>query len=100
MDYEVVWTKPAIADVEAIVSQIAERAPDTARRIGRGLLASVKVLGSFPMIGPIYRSGSSERHREITFKTYRIFYRVVEESRRVEILTVRHAARRGPMLPE
>jgi plasmid stabilization system protein ParE len=36
--------------------------------------------------------------REIVFRSYRIFYDVSEEPRRVEILHVRHGARDEPNL--
>jgi toxin ParE1/3/4 len=100
MDDEIIWSEPAIEDVEAIVSFIGEKSPDTARQIGQGIFAHVRNLRSFPSIGPIYRSSGTEHYREISYKSYRIFYKLVEASHQVEILTVRHSARRGPQFSE
>lgn len=98
MDYEIVWTEPAVADLEAITAFIAQKSPLAAERIGQGILAHVEILRSFPSIGPIYPPGSRGPHRQITYKMYRIFYRVSEELKRVEILTVWHSAREEPEL--
>jgi len=62
-------------------------------------LESVEVLARFPLIGPAYERDRTGRTREILCRQYRIFYRVIEEKRRVEILTVWHSARREPKLP-
>jgi plasmid stabilization system protein ParE len=99
MAYEVVWTETAVADLEAIVAYIAEKNPAAAGRVGEKILANVEVLEQFPGIGPAYPPGSRGQNREISCKPYRIFYRVIEESERAEILTVWHASRRDPNLP-
>ena len=99
MAYEIVWTDPATADLEAIVTFIAEKGQADAERVGLSILNHAEILASFPYIGPAYVSESGGRNREISYKSYRIFYRVMEDSKRVEILTVWHAARQDPDLP-
>ena len=99
MDFQIVWTEPAIDDLEAIVDFLAETNPATARRIGDAILAHVEILSSFPSIGPAYPPGSRGPNREITYRKYRIFYRVAGDSKTVEILTVWHGARDEPELP-
>ncbi|MEX0703331.1 MAG: type II toxin-antitoxin system RelE/ParE family toxin [Planctomycetales bacterium] len=100
MDYEVVWTEPAMADLRAISDYIAERNPAAAVRTIAAILERVDLLQRVPFMGPIYPRGSQGRVREIVSGKYRIFYRVIEDSSRVEILTVWHGARREPTLPE
>lgn len=95
-EYEVTWTEPAIADVEAISAYIAETSPDAAGRTRDAILKSVEILGMLPFIGPIYSQGRRGPIRQITYKKYRIFYRVIDESGRVDILTVWHGSRREP----
>jgi plasmid stabilization system protein ParE len=99
MDWEVVWTEPAVADLEQIVRQAASRSPTTAESLRTEFLESVEVLARFPLIGPAYERDRTGRAREILCRRYRIFYRVLEEQRRVEILTIWHSARREPKLP-
>jgi toxin ParE1/3/4 len=96
MDFKVVWSDAAIADLGDICSYIARDNPQAAYRIGRGILDHVRILTSFPFIGPAYPRGSRGPLREIVFRSYRIFYDVSEERRIVEILHVWHGAREEP----
>src|SRR5216684_3716124 len=100
MDWEIIWTEPAIADLEQIVRTASGHCPTTAESLRAELLESVEVLARFPLIGPAYERDRTGRAREILCRRYRIFYRVIEEQRRVEILTIWHSARREPKLPD
>jgi plasmid stabilization system protein ParE len=100
MDWQVVWTEPAVADLEQIVRNAASQSPTTAESLRAELLESVEVLARFPLIGPAYERDRTGRVREILCRRYRIFYRVSEEQQRVEILTIWHSARREPKLPD
>ncbi len=99
MDFKVVWTDPAIADLEAIVRFIAAANPEASFQIGTEILRHVEVLSTFPFIGPVYPRDTGDRHREIVCGQYRVFYRVQEEARVVEILTVWPGRRAEPKLP-
>lgn len=96
MDCQVIWSDAAIADLHDICSHLAQQNPDAAMRMGRGILDHVRILTSFPFIGPPYPRGTHGPLREIVFRPYRIFYDVSEESGRVEILHVWHGAREEP----
>jgi toxin ParE1/3/4 len=96
MDFKVIWSDQAILDLHEICSYIAGHDPQAAQRMGRGILDHVRILSSFPFIGPTYPRGARGPLREIVFRSYRIFYDVWEESRRVEILHVWHGAREEP----
>lgn len=96
MDFKVIWSDAAIADLHDISSYIARHDPQAAGRMGRGILDHVRILGSFPFIGPTYPRGSRGSLREIVFRSYRIFYDVSELPRSVEILHVWHGAREEP----
>ena len=64
MVYDVVWTEPAVADLEAAVRYLARRDPATAESLRVELLESVEVLGRFPLIGAVYeriRAGGQGR---------------------------------------
>jgi toxin ParE1/3/4 len=98
MGYQVIWSDAAIADLHDICTFIARDNPPAAKRVGRGILDHVRILGSFPLIGPAYPRGAQGPLREIVFRPYRIFYDVSEPLRRVEILHVWHGAREEPAL--
>ena len=96
MDFKVIWSDEAIADLREICSYIARHDPEAALRMGNGILDHVRILGRFPFIGPTYPRGAQGPLREIVFRSYRIFYDVSEELRRVDILHVWHGARAEP----
>ncbi len=60
MDFKIVWSDAVIADLEEICSYVAQHDPQAVGRIGRGVLNHVRILASFPFIGPTY---STRRER-------------------------------------
>ena len=80
MDFKIIWSDAAIADLQDIWASVAQHDPEAATRIGRGILAHVRVLADFPYIGPAYPRGSRGTLREIVVRPYRVFYDVSEES--------------------
>lgn len=99
MDYQIAWTEPAAADMEAIVRYLAQQSESAAEAVRAAILDHIEALAQFPFIGPVYEPARSGRIREIVCRSYRIFYRVNEPLRRVEILTIWHAARDEPQVP-
>jgi plasmid stabilization system protein ParE len=96
MDYEVRWTAAAADDLEAIITYLAEIDPHAAEEHGRANFDHIEVLRTFPRIGPRYKKRSHGEVREILCGKYRIFYRLQERSRFVEILRIFHGAREEP----
>ena len=97
MEFKVTWSDQAMGDLHDLCSYIARHDPEAALRMGNGILDHVQILAQFPFIGPPYPRGGRGTLREIVFRSYRIFYDVREESRRVDILHVRHGARDEPV---
>jgi plasmid stabilization system protein ParE len=85
--------------LEAIVRYIAQDSTSAAEALRREMLEHAELLARLPHVGPLYEKDRSGRTREIVCRKYRIFYRTDDRSRRVEILTVWHGARREPNLP-
>jgi toxin ParE1/3/4 len=87
------WTRPALADLEAIGDFIARDNPAAARRIVVGLVASVDALRDYPNLG---RPGRLTGTRELVVSgtPYVVPYRVLGDD--VQILAVFHGARRWP----
>ncbi len=100
MDFEVIWTEPAAQQFEQIIRFIANDRPAAAENVRRDILERVGGLSLQPFIGPIYEKDRKGRSREIFCGNYRIFCRVDEAARRIEVLMVRHGARKEPRLPK
>lgn len=96
MDYKVIWTDPAIDDLHQIVAALAPVNPDHARGTGHAILDHAEVLASFPWLGPVYEADAAHPVRVIFTGSHHVFYRVLESPRIVEIMHVRHTARRPP----
>lgn len=99
MEFKIIWTEPALADLEAIRDYIAQVNVEAAERIGWDIIRHVEILATFPLIGPTYPRGSKGTTREIISGNYRIFYRVIEANKVVQILTIWHGAREEPKSP-
>ena len=69
MDFKIIWSDAAIADLQDICFYVAQHDPPAAGRIGRGILDHVRILASFPFIGPTYPRGASGTLREIVFRS-------------------------------
>ena len=98
MEFKVIWSDAAVADLHELCSYIARDNREAALRMGQNILDHVHILSRFPFIGPTYPRGARGPLRQIVFRSYRIFYDVSEELRRVEILHVWHGAREEPKL--
>jgi len=100
MDFKIVWTEPAIQNLQDATAYISRDNREAAIRFGKELFQHIEVLNSFPYIGPVYPRGSDGNARQIVFRKYRIFYRVNEGLKIVEILAVWHGARQEPSFDE
>jgi plasmid stabilization system protein ParE len=96
MGYKIVWVEPAIHDLKEIVEYIAEDNTEAALRIGHEVIDHVGILEGFPFIGSCFPRYSKSSVHEILCLKYRIFYRINEKAKVVEILRVWHTSRDEP----
>ncbi len=96
MDFRVEITDPAIADLAEIVSYIAQDNSDAAAAVGNNLLDAALSLQSTPYKGSLYQRLTGIR--KLSIRPFKIFYRVREDGRVIEILRFWHSARREPKL--
>ena len=96
MDYKIIFSQPAIEDLESIVRFIANDNQQAAGHFGKQLIESVRPLAQFPRMGRVVPEQNDEDIREIIFKPYRVFYRVKDEMGAIEIIRSWHAARGNP----
>src|SRR5687768_10565059 len=99
MDYDIEWTEGALQCLDDILGHIAQNSRQAAGQLKRRIDKTVKLLRRLPLLGAVYRVDGPGTYRETREGNYRIFYRVNESARRVEILAVWHAARQEPNLP-
>ena len=87
------WTTPAANDLEYIAAYIRKDNPDAAVRVAKTLFDAANSLKDFPRRG---RLGLSEGSRELVFPgwPYILVYEVTDAS--VNILRIRHGARKQP----
>lgn len=99
MDYKIIFSEPAIDDLQTIVRFIARDNQPAAARFGEKLIGSIRHLARFPRIGRVVPEQNDANIREIISKPYRVFYRVKDEARVIEVIRFWHAARGEPKIP-
>jgi plasmid stabilization system protein ParE len=91
------WRPMAREDLRAIVRYIGQDSPARAKSFGQELRNKTKSLAQHPEIGRQGRPGLPEWLRELVVHPNDIvFYRVLAESRTVQILRVKHTAQQTP----
>jgi toxin ParE1/3/4 len=74
-----VWTEPALADLDQIADYIALDKPNAARRLVQRVFNSVEQLDKFPESGSVPKEMKSLRgtaYRHLVIPPLRIFYRI------------------------
>jgi len=84
---QVIWTEPALSDLDAIADYIALDKPDAASRLVQRVFAHVELLAAHPDLGsriPELRPRS--RYRQVVEAPCRVFYR--HDARRNKVFIV------------
>jgi plasmid stabilization system protein ParE len=95
VDFQVLYTEPALADLEEVMLWSWQNHPGTTERFANSLLNHVDLLKDFPYLGaPVsgYPGVCRLQHSPL-----HVYYKVLLDSRRVEILHFWHGARKGPV---
>lgn len=87
------WSEPATSELEAIFVYILERSPKSAETVARRIIDRADSLGEFPFKGKTTRRKGT-RKLTIADYPYVIVYRINSAANEVEILNVRHTARK------
>jgi toxin ParE1/3/4 len=96
MDYQVVLSPSARADLRDIVRYISFDAPDRALQFGGFLVSRTRLLARSPELGRIVPEFDDAMIREIIVGLYRVVYRINRTQRLVEVIRFWHAARGTP----
>jgi toxin ParE1/3/4 len=88
---EIIWTEPALAELDAIADYIALDKPAAARRLVQRVFSSVEQLAHFPASGSRVSELPKSVYRQLVVKPCRIFYR--HEGDRVFVVFVMRGER-------
>ena len=88
---EIVWTEPALAELDAIGDYIALDDRDAACSLIRKIFLKVDLLEGNPQLGSIPEVLKKTPYRRLTVKPVCIYYRVEQQS--VKIVYVERAGR-------
>ena len=94
MDYRLLYTQRALIDLGEIIGHIAEDAAEAASSFGSSLLDHIDLLARFPRMGSSIRRRA--RVRKLVHSPIMVYYQVDEGQRVIEVLHLRHAARKTP----
>lgn len=89
---EVIWTEPALADLDAIADYIALDNPAAARKLVRRVFEHIAQLADHPKSGSKPQELPGWRYRQLIEPPCRVLYRI--DKRKVYILAVIRAERR------
>jgi len=95
--YRIQWRPQAREDLRAIVRYVGKDHPMRAAGFGQMLRDKTRLLVQYPNMGRTGRPGIPAFVRELIAHRHDIvLYRVWDETKTVEILRVKHTARRTP----
>jgi plasmid stabilization system protein ParE len=90
------YTRPALADLEAVLDTIAARSPQGARRVQARIQGVIALLTEFPFIGTRTNDPAIRRMTTSPFP-YLVFYEATDTE--LIVHAVRHAARDPAGMP-
>ncbi len=89
---EIVWTEPALSDLDAIADYIAIENPDAASELVRRVFGHIGQLQQHPESGSRPPELKRSRYRQIIEPPCRVFYR--HDAKKVYVLHVMRSERR------
>ena len=92
------WTYIALENLNDIGNYIGKDNVKYAKIVVRNLFTSTNLLKRNPRLGRMVLEFNNPNIRELIRGSYRIIYRIVDE-RRIDVVTVHHAARLLTKLP-
>jgi toxin ParE1/3/4 len=74
-----IWTEPAVADLEEIGQFISKDNPPAAEKVGSRIIREAENIAAFPRLGRIVPEFGNPQIREIISQSYRVIYKFDEE---------------------
>ncbi|HAC64465.1 MAG TPA: type II toxin-antitoxin system mRNA interferase toxin, RelE/StbE family [Cyanothece sp. UBA12306] len=91
MAYRVIWSSKAVEDVDAIATYIGRDSPSYAAAVVRQIIDITRQLEQCPLEGQIITEGDDSTIRDKLAYTYRVIYRVEDET--VTVASIVHTKR-------
>ena len=88
---KIIWTKPAVADLESIRDYIARDSEYYAARMMAKIMKMVKFAAKNPLLGQVVNEFSDNDIRERYVQKYRLVYRVKADC--IVVVAIIHGAR-------
>lgn len=88
---KIIWTEPAVADLQAIVDYISRDSETFAIAFAQKVLKAADKLQTFPQIGRPVPESDRDDIKELIFQNYRIIYRIGVTN--IVILAILHGSR-------
>ena len=98
MDYKVIWTDEAIADLRQLVAFISQDNPAAAARLGQTLIRKSMILASQPQMGRRLRKSPKDSIRELIVPPYRMIYEISAVEPIIYVRLLWHGARQEPRI--
>ncbi len=89
---QIIWTEPALSDLDAIAEYIALDKPSAAINLVKKVFSSIERLEQFPELGRKPPELQKSRYLEIIINPCRVFYRIKDDT--VYILYVMRSERK------
>ena len=86
---KIIWTEPALQDLDAIADYVALDKPIAARKLVQQVFAKVERLQKFPRMGSIPPELRGLPYRQLVIPPCRVFYRIRRKS--IHILHIMRA---------
>ena len=86
------FTPRALADLDNIHSYLIDRSPSGSRRVASAIEGAVELVRDHPEVGRLLARGV--RRYPVPHLPYLLLYRVSLDAEELQVLTIRHAARR------
>ena len=96
--YKIIWSRPALRDLDNLLCHIARDNPEVAERFGRAMLEKVHHLERHVQMGCMVPERNDPAFRQLTHSPFRIIYRVDPELRRAVIIRIWHGSRDEPVI--
>ena len=77
---QIIWTEPALNDLDKIAEYIALDKPSAAKKLVGNVFTKVERLENFPKSGRKPPELNESRYREVVVPPCRVFYRIEDEN--------------------
>src|SRR5262245_12841465 len=95
--YEVKWTRNSSNELDVILEYLAGKSIQGYESFRLSMCETLERLCANPLFGAVYEETQIDQIREVMVESYRLFYRVLEQSSRIQVMHLRHVARQDPI---